>query len=369
MAFLARVFIRLLACSMLANIVVYVCWRKWTVSFEQPKPSKTCLMNTFVHDNDETMFYIDRSQGRWGKKYAMCSAGYLTSHEVIKVEYLKTAEESYLIQLDPDYIFKREKLNSNDIDSSLKCDLQLFDKRMNAGDYLDYLTYANVSSVEVRLSEIRFLEFKVAKSGFYFIECWLLTADASNKSVFTEVLSILPQNMRHLMDANRPSRHRTERLKRKKLKKLSDKNSETLISADYEKCDKIEGGELPDKMSVLIIVLDSVSYPFLKRSFPLTYKYLVDDLENNLMFENLNIVGENTYPNMIPMLTGVLKETNDELGIKDETPFFRNTLKCSTYHDLYPFVWYDYERLGYLTVYQEDKPEHSTFRYLKKGFR
>jgi hypothetical protein len=244
----------------------------------------------------------------------------------------------------------------------------LFDKYMNIGDDLENLDYKFISSVEMNLNESRVLEISVYSSGFYFMECWLEKYNAPSEFVYKEVFSILPRNMKQLIVANRKSRIKTDKLRRKYEKKDAH-HKKMLTSADYEECDRIEGGELPEKMNVLIMVLDSVSYPFLKRSFPLTYDYLTIELNNNLMFESLNIVGENTYPNMVPMLTGLLQEANEELDIKDETEFFQNTLNESTHHDLFPFIWFDYERLGYLTAYQEDKPIWGTFRFMKEGFR
>ncbi len=96
-----------------------------------------------------------------------------------------------------------------------------------------------------------------------------------------------------------------------------------------------------NKMNVLIIGLDSVSFPHLKRIFPQTYKYLSRDLANNLIFENLHILGENTFPNLVALFAGLIREENVDLGVRDETLFFSDILKQGTHHDLYPFVWDD----------------------------
>jgi hypothetical protein len=325
-------------------------------------------MNTFVHNHNDTMHYVNKSLNEWRDYYAKCTEGNLSSLKTITIKYPLKPNESYTVLFDPEYIFKRENLTTNGTESLLNCDLMLFDKKMNTGDYLKHLVYKNVSSFKLKLNESRVLEILVDISGFYFMECWLEKANASSKSVYREVFSILPHNMKQLLDANRQSRIETDKLRRDYEKKDAH-HKKMLTYADYEECEKIQGGELPKKMNVLIIVLDSVALPFLKRSFPLTYNYLIRDLENNLIFESLNIVGENTYPNMLSILTGAFKEANAEFGIKDETKFFQNELNESTYHDLFPFMWYDYERLGYLTAYREDKPIWGTFRYMKEGFR
>ena len=41
----------------------------------------------------------------------------------------------------------------------------------------------------------------------------------------------------------------------------------------------------------------------------------------------------------------------------------------SAFHDHFPFIWKDYEKLGYVTTYQEDDPSVAALSYLKKGFR
>jgi hypothetical protein len=312
---LVRLIFRFTALSIIANILLYI----WWISFDffpskaNKASDKHCLMNSFVHGNKETMLYVKNSIQSLGKKYANCSAGNLSSAEAIKIKYPQYMNESYVILLDSGYIIKIFMLDPGEKDSSVKCILDLFDKKMNAGDHLQNLVYKDTSVTEIRLDERKVTEIVVNSSGFYSIQCWLQSAELKQISVFKEVFLILPHNMQRLIYANRPSRQVTEQLRREKLKKPST-NKELLAYADCDECDIVDGGELSDKMSVLVIVLDSVSYPFLKRSFPLTYKYLIDELENNLMFENLNIVGENTYPNMLALLTGVLKETNDELG-------------------------------------------------------
>ncbi|RNA10162.1 hypothetical protein BpHYR1_050453 [Brachionus plicatilis] len=52
---------------------------------------------------------------------------------------------------------------------------------------------------------------------------------------------------------------------------------------------------------------------------------------------------------------------------KNEIIEFRS--KYSTFHDHIPFIWYDYEKNGYVTMFQQDHPSISMFNYLKKGFR
>jgi hypothetical protein len=69
---------------------------------------------------------------------------------------------------------------------------------------------------------------------------------------------------------------------------------------------------------MMIIALDSVSYPNLQRAFSLTFKYLSEELENNIIFENLNVQGQNTYAANLAMRGGIIKEPNPEVDVLDE---------------------------------------------------
>lgn len=142
-----------------------------------------------------------------------------------------------------------------------------------------------------------------------------------------------------------------------------------LSDSTYENCDNLSENQTNfQKMNVLIIVLDSVSLAHFKRAFPLTYEY-VTKLDGNIFFENVGVNGENTYPNMLPFLAGIVKEPIWELNMYDETPHYKDLEKNKTFHDLYPFIWKRYESIGYLTSFLEDYPTYSTFNYVKDGFR
>ena len=72
-----------------------------------------------------------------------------------------------------------------------------------------------------------------------------------------------------------------------------------------------------------------------------------------------NKVGDNTYPNLVPVLTGLSSEE----------------LQASCWHDTKkpfddcPFLWKNFSNLGYRTIFAEDACSMTTFNYLKPGFR
>jgi hypothetical protein len=136
-----------------------------------------------------------------------------------------------------------------------------------------------------------------------------------------------------------------------------------------EECGQVANESISNsnnKMSVLILTLDSVSKNQLERIMPSTFKYLTSQPKETVFFENLNTIGVNTYPNIVPLLTGMLINPPEELNLTRDYHFYRN---IETYHDFYPFIWREYEKAGYLTLYQEELPFYGTFNYLKNGFR
>jgi hypothetical protein len=110
------------------------------------------------------------------------------------------------------------------------------------------------------------------------------------------------------------------------------------------------------KSNVFMIRLDSISYPQFKRQMPLTYDYLANKLENNIMYTMFNSVGENTHPNIIPLYSGIVVESIESLNISSESAILKTQNKG--YFDKYPFIFYKYENQGYLTGFQVIKAKN-----------
>ncbi len=115
----------------------------------------------------------------------------------------------------------------------------------------------------------------------------------------------------------------------------------------YDACDSLPKNTT--QMSVLIIQLDSISFNHFQRMFPRTFAYLKHNLTDNVVFENLMIVGENTKPNTFPLLSGVMPASLPEFGISDEDSYY-----YFDYKDM-PLIWKDFEKLdNFVTMYNED---------------
>jgi hypothetical protein len=71
-----------------------------------------------------------------------------------------------------------------------------------------------------------------------------------------------------------------------------------------------------------------------------------------------NKVGDNTFPNLIPLLTGM---SAHELA-RACYPNHKTKL------DACPFIWKHFAAAGYRTAFGEDFPDIATFNYHKIGF-
>jgi hypothetical protein len=71
------------------------------------------------------------------------------------------------------------------------------------------------------------------------------------------------------------------------------------------------------------------------------------------------MIGGNTYPNLIPVLTGKTAYSSELPPLDPKTEFT----------DRYPFIWKEFARKNYVTMYSEDYPEISIFDNNMKGFK
>ncbi|GAB1601031.1 uncharacterized protein LOC115216737 [Argonauta hians] len=108
--------------------------------------------------------------------------------------------------------------------------------------------------------------------------------------------------------------------------------------------------------NVFIFGIDSLSRLNALRKLPLTYKYLTETL-GGFAFKGYTKTGVNTFPNLIPLLTG--KYTHQ----------LKKTPVGSEYYDGYPVIWKNFSECQYVTMYSEDYPFISMFNYYDKGFQ
>ncbi|KOX79261.1 hypothetical protein WN51_09063 [Melipona quadrifasciata] len=113
---------------------------------------------------------------------------------------------------------------------------------------------------------------------------------------------------------------------------------------------------LSRKLSVLMLGIDSVSRLNFMRSAPLTDRHLHET--GWIRFDGYNKMGDNTFPNVMAILTGQ-NQTQAYALCKPTVPHMLD--RC-------PFLWRNFRDAGYATAYGEDETGLNTFNYLKLGF-
>lgn len=109
--------------------------------------------------------------------------------------------------------------------------------------------------------------------------------------------------------------------------------------------------------SVLLIGIDSVSRINLQLTMPQLYEYL--GAQHWFEMQGYNKMGDNTFPNLMAVLTGFNKSYAISRCRPDEVGGL----------DACPFIWKAFKDKGYTTAFAEDWSPFSTFDYLIKGFR
>lgn len=110
------------------------------------------------------------------------------------------------------------------------------------------------------------------------------------------------------------------------------------------------------RLNVIIVGIDSVSKLNFLRHFQKTQRFLKENLRSYEL-KGYTKVADNTFPNLVPLLTGRFIEHYWNESVRD------------MFFDSVDFVWKNYSAKGYRTLFAEDAPHIATFNYLKKGFR
>ena len=302
-----------------------------------------CIMPILDYEDKNSVYYLDLDYSYLKPIFNECDEN-KDFDEILTVLY--PSGRLLLDKIKLEEYFKVEKS---------KCFAQQIDKKLNSTEETQELV--NIGQVlEFHEMNLNY-ELNIKRSGVYYVFC---VQDSLRKStIYSNVKTVLVQNMTDLIE------------NRKKIRKnvANFKRQFNYTNEDWKETDKCFTDDVngDPKMNVLILGIDSVSYNHFKRIFPLTFSYLNDQLEDNVVFNHFNSVGGNTYPNMLAMLCGLIEENMNEINYTSEIDFYRRM--DSTFHDHLPFIWNDFEKMGYVTMYQEDDPSIAIFNYYKKGFR
>ncbi len=330
-----------------------------------------CNMPVLDYRNNVSMYYLNEDYAALSSIFESCDRNetlkkMFKTNSLLNLFKLSTVSkktfETYHIQLDVGLLKLIFKIKDT---ASFKCFAQKFEKPLNVTEeeygieMSDKILEFTCSSKAYHMIELR------DEFGYYYIYC---KQDASKIMFFDYLINVYPRNMSKLAEIRSGFRDLNKKFKQnvrdeEKVAKLYENHIVSSAAATRPV-------SLEQKANVLMLGIDSVSANHFKRIFPLTYDFLKNDLGNNVILERFHSVGSNTYPNLIAMLTGIVEESQsyDSFNLTGEIDTYRQ-LEESTFHDSLPFLWYDYESLGYLTMFQEDQPECAIFNYLKKGFR
>ncbi|XP_030555278.1 uncharacterized protein LOC115758677 [Drosophila novamexicana] len=117
--------------------------------------------------------------------------------------------------------------------------------------------------------------------------------------------------------------------------------------------------EPQDRLSVMVLGIDSVSHLNFHRQMRRTAAYIQQKL-SHVEFWGYNKVGDNTFPNLVPLLSGL---DDQELNISCVAPLARPS------YDGCRFLWKRYKQAGYKTIFAEDVGLLGLFNFGRSGFR
>lgn len=110
------------------------------------------------------------------------------------------------------------------------------------------------------------------------------------------------------------------------------------------------------RLNIILVGIDSISKLNFLRHFKKTRAFLKDTMHPFSM-RGYTKVGDNTFPNLLPMLTGHHVEH-----------YYNESMAQTYFFDDIDLIWKNYAKNGYRTFYAEDSPHIGTFNYLKRGF-
>lgn len=109
------------------------------------------------------------------------------------------------------------------------------------------------------------------------------------------------------------------------------------------------------KLNIIVTGVDSISKLNFLRHFKKTHAFLKE--KNFFDIKGYTKVGDNTFPNLTPLLTG-----------RHIADIWNETIRDTMYFDDVDMIWKRFSKKGYRTFYAEDSPFFGTFNYGRRGF-
>ena len=111
--------------------------------------------------------------------------------------------------------------------------------------------------------------------------------------------------------------------------------------------------------NVAFLMIDSQSASNVKRKLKKVYNYLLND-KTTFIFEGHSIVGDGTTAQLSAILTGAFEW---------DFPESRRGFAGGKTIDDWPFVFQNFTKRGYVTMFNEDEPTYAAFNYRLHGFQ
>lgn len=314
-----------------------------------------CKMPYISYNNDVSMKYVNEDYKALRSIFDSCDRDEpltkLNGDNSLRTALFEISQGRIRIKMD----HLRLKFNLKP-GVDVRCVAQKFDKPMNQSEEL--------LKVEMigRIYEFDPDYIEIGNEyGFFYVHC---VKNGDKSLLFDYLLQIYPQDLSVLMK----DRLKYQQDRDKFIQSLDAERRSRMYENHVLESSTAETSTKKKKpMNVLVIGIDSVSSNHFRRVFPLTYDYLKAHLQKSVEFTSFHSMGGNTYPNIVAMLTGIVEEhqTYSAFNMSAEIQSYRDY--DSTYHDNLPLIWYDFEKLGYLTYFHEDQADIAIFNYMKKG--
>ena len=274
--------------------------------------------------NDYTLFDVETKKLNNNLFHALKQQG-LIDNKPNKYKYV----EFYSMKLD----FNRySEIFDQDVDD-INCYAQRFDKKLNISEIDQQIVMID----EKRKFEKKFnFTLYYDNYGYFYVTCF--KGILIKSKIYENVYNVFPRNMSIL----RENRKRFIQYENKKRRLIQEKPEK--INFDENE----ENFKIVKKMNVIILGYDSLSSNHFKRVFPLTYEFLNIKLENTVIYDALSSVGHNTFPNIIALMSGIIENYVTSANLT-EGDMLQNI--DGTFFDFLPFLWYEFEKLGYVTSF------------------
>ncbi|KAM7351422.1 uncharacterized protein ACRADG_004278 isoform 2-T4 [Cochliomyia hominivorax] len=191
---------------------------------------------------------------------------------------------------------------------------------------------------------------------FLMVECW--SKHNEEKIIYKDFHFFVTENFTSNMASNIITRNYLQLVDDdSKSSKISHSNNSRIKSDN-----STANNNNSNRLSVMILGMDSVSHLNFLRQMRSTASYIHNKI-NNIEFWGYNKVGDNTYPNLMPVLTGF---DEDEVAISCLSP---QAKYANSVYDNCSLIWKNYKDAGFKTIYAEDVGALSLFNWRHSGFK